>query len=406
MPAPRLVILTYYFPPDFAAGAFRMDAMVRALRSRLPDCARIDVVTAQPHRYKGQQAVDSVDGSLFGTNVAVHRLNARGLGGGSGSGLSHFASFAIRAAHLVQRLRPDVILGSSSRLGTAALAAELARLTGADLHLDMRDCLPDNFRALYPRAGGGVWGGGLNLLQWRTLRRARFISVTAPVYGRYLARHGQQQAIYWLPNGVDADFRRLGEASSVEGGVSGRVKRIVYAGNVGKGQALERILPELAEQTQGIAEWRIIGDGGSYKALQRLLNERQVGNVSLIPPQPRAMLEGHYDWADVLFLHLSSARAMQRVIPSKFFEYAATGKPVVAGARGYLARFLRAQAAGVWCFPPGDAASAVQCINAVDHIWYDRSRFRERFDRGALMRPFCDAFLDRFPVLLGEPSGK
>ena len=44
---------------------------------------------------------------------------------------------------------------------------------------------------------------------------------------------------------------------------------------------------------------------------------------------------------DVLFLHLNDYSAFRKVIPSKIFEYAATGKPIVAGVSGYAAEFLR-----------------------------------------------------------------
>ena len=42
------------------------------------------------------------------------------------------------------------------------------------------------------------------------------------------------------------------------------------------------------------------------------------------------------------------------MLPSKIFEYAATGKPILAGVSGYAAEFLNDQVEGVEIFSPCD----------------------------------------------------
>ncbi len=41
-------------------------------------------------------------------------------------------------------------------------------------------------------------------------------------------------------------------------------------------------------------------------------------------------------------------------MPSKIFEYAATGKPILAGVKGYPAEFLKNNVKGVEIFNPND----------------------------------------------------
>ena len=42
-----------------------------------------------------------------------------------------------------------------------------------------------------------------------------------------------------------------------------------------------------------------------------------------------------YDKASILFLHLNDYEAFYKVLPSKIFEYATTGKPIIAGVNGF-----------------------------------------------------------------------
>jgi len=48
----RLLVLSFYYSPDLAAGSFRATALVAALRERAPLGTHIDVVTTSPNRYR------------------------------------------------------------------------------------------------------------------------------------------------------------------------------------------------------------------------------------------------------------------------------------------------------------------------------------------------------------------
>jgi len=55
----------------------------------------------------------------------------------------------------------------------------------------------------------------------------------------------------------------------------------------------------------------------------------------------RTALKSLYARATALLVHVDSLRAFDRVLPSKIFEYAATGKPVIAGIGPVAGQFLR-----------------------------------------------------------------
>ena len=100
---------------------------------------------------------------------------------------------------------------------------------------------------------------------------------------------------------------------------------------------------------------------------------------------PRQELISLYQSADVLLLHLNHHEAFKKVIPSKIFEYAATGKPILAGVSGTAAQFLRDNVEGAMVFEPCDYKTAAKMLkNTPLHI-YDRSTFVHDYARDVIM---------------------
>ena len=70
------------------------------------------------------------------------------------------------------------------------------------------------------------------------------------------------------------------------------------------------------------------------------IKDQQVDNVEICDPVNRDSLLIEYSNTDILFLCLNDKAAFLKVLPSKLFEYAATGKPILAGVSGYAAKFI------------------------------------------------------------------
>jgi glycosyltransferase involved in cell wall biosynthesis len=166
---------------------------------------------------------------------------------------------------------------------------------------------------------------------------------------------------------------------------------VLYAGNVGDGQALHLILPELAKSLHGRADFIVIGDGGRHAELAAAV--AGLDNVELRPPVPRAQLINAYQEADVLFLHLGERRAFERVLPSKLFEYAALGKPVLAGVAGYAAQFVNEEIGNAAVFPPCNVPAAVAAFSSLDLIVRPRRTFVAKYARANIARDMADDIL-------------
>ena len=89
---------------------------------------------------------------------------------------------------------------------------------------------------------------------------------------------------------------------------------VTYAGNIGSGQGLEKIVPQAAKRLGKDYLFRIIGDGGTKLLLQQKMEELQVENVELINPVSRAELLEYYHQSTFLFLHLNDLNLPNHIL--------------------------------------------------------------------------------------------
>lgn len=381
--SPRILILTFYYPPDVQPGSFRASAVVDQLRRQAGAQARIEVVTAMPNRYASYRT-DAPEEETDGP-VRVRRVPVPAHQSGMADHIRSYGTFALGAMRLVRGERYDVVFATSARLFTGFLASLVSRGKRVPLYLDIRDIFAEVMQGMLPGWIARPLAPVLDLIERATIARASGVNLVSPGFSTYFQRRYPTRSFEVVPNGVDSDF--LENRFDKPDRADGDPVRIVYAGNIGYGQGLDRILPELAQALAGRAEIHVIGDGGMRAALQERLAEAGVGNVHLRAPVPRHELVREYARADVLFLHLNTDPAFERVLPSKMFEYAATGKPILAGVPGVAARFLREEVAdNVAVFPPCDAQAALDGVAALRLEPTDRSNFVARYRRDVLMR--------------------
>lgn len=115
-----------------------------------------------------------------------------------------------------------------------------------------------------------------------------------------------------------------------------------------------------------------------------------IENVALLPLVSRSASVDAYREADVLFLHLNDYEVFKKVLPSKIFEYAALGKPILAGVGGYAAEFLREHVSNAEVFDPGDVSGAVASFERLNMREEPRTDFISRFARAQIMNEMAD----------------
>jgi hypothetical protein len=84
-------------------------------------------------------------------------------------------------------------------------------------------------------------------------------------------------------------------------------------------------------------------------------------------------------------MHLNDYEAFRKVLPSKIFEYAATGKPILAGVSGFAAEFTEKYVENAAVFQPCDAESMVSSLGSLDLSMRNRADFKEQFSSTNIM---------------------
>ena len=129
----------------------------------------------------------------------------------------------------------------------------------------------------------------------------------------------------------------------------------VYAGNIGRMQNVELVVEaaKLLCQRKDI-QFLIIGDGARREAIEALVNENGLENVTMLPMQPSSLAEHIYSAAGVNIIPLVPG-GVKTAMPSKTGVVLSCGRPVIF-AFGKDARFsatVEATGAG-FCVDPSD----------------------------------------------------
>ena len=374
----RLLVLSFYYSPDLAAGLVSCDrARRRAARARAAwhSYRRRDDVAESLSHVRPRRGGDGKLARTWTFAGSVCRRIAVTCADKRARSL-HFARAALR---YVAKRDYDLVFATSSRLMTAALGALIARRKRARLYLDIRDIFVDTIGDVLPRPLAWPLRQLLAPIERWTMRRADRINLVSRGFEEYFRARYPDRSFAWFTNGIDDEFLVPRPAESAPPRARDARVTILYAGNIGEGQALHKIVPGLAQVLRGRADLVVIGDGGRRAALE--LAVAGIDNVQLRPPVSRGQLLDAYRSADVLFLHLGALPAFEKVLPSKVFEYAALGKPVLAGVAGYAARFIREEIANAAVFTPCAVSSAVAAFESLELAERPRQEFVAKYAR-------------------------
>ncbi|MCE8018927.1 glycosyltransferase family 4 protein [Halomonas sp. MCCC 1A11036] len=390
----KLLLLGFYYPPDISAGAFRTEALVNALACRLPKGAELHVITTMPGRCVAEGDAPPAEETLFSGSVRIIRLPVPG-GRGMAAQSRAFACYALQVRRLIKGVSYDLVTATSSRLVTAVLGRWVARRCNAKLYQDIRDNFVANLPYVLPGGVGRLLAPIFGWVERWALSRADRINLVSRGFAPYYESRYPSQDSTWHTNGIDLPFVEAAESGFFEHADYHGTKplKVLYAGNLGAGQGIEYVLPSLAERLGKRVQFTIIGAGAGREALCRALNERGIKNVHVQDPVPRETLLEAYRAADVLFLHLNTLPSLETVLPSKLFEYAATGRPIWAGLAGFPARFVMEEIENAALFAPGDVESAVAALDRLELHCRPRPAFVEKWRRDKIMADMAEEVL-------------
>lgn len=384
----KILVLSFYYQPDLCAGSFRCSALVKELSNHK---ASIHVITTVPNRYKSFRTSPTDFKSQH--NVKIDRINIPDHESGILDQVISFYYFYKAARKIASTNSYDLIFATSSRLFTAFLGARISRKKKVPLYLDIRDLFVDTMPNILPFWISFLIKPILKLIESYTFITANRINLVSKGFHPYFDEKYSDIPFSFFTNGIDKEFLDISQNTHEKKLIDGDIS-ILYAGNIGEGQGLHKIVPQLAERLRSNVNFKIIGDGGQ---VQKIIDQVQVlnlDNVEIIPPMNREKLILEYLKADILFLHLNDYDAFKKVLPSKLFEYAAMNKPILAGITGYSAEFVKSEINNCEVFNPTDVIDAAKKFKKLNKSIKPRTKFIEKYDRKKIMEKMSKEIYD------------
>jgi glycosyltransferase involved in cell wall biosynthesis len=142
--------------------------------------------------------------------------------------------------------------------------------------------------------------------------------------------------------------------------------RVVFAGNMGKAQALDAVLDAAAIlQARGSrASFVMLGGGVEVSRLKTRVLEMKLSNVVFFPPVPMTEVGTVLAAADVLLVHLRKDPLFEITIPSKTQAYMAVGKPLLMAVNGDAADLVRQAQCGL----TAESENPLALVDAVEAL--------------------------------------
>jgi hypothetical protein len=395
----NILILSYFFTPDFSAGSFRTQALINSISKKKP-ISNIYIFTSMPNRYSDAQKFSlknfeelDVDGKkikIFRSKSIQHK----------NSFFLQIISFSIFVFSSIWwsfkfRNKIDYIYATSSRFGTAFLGFVLGKALKVKVNLDIRDIFSDSLMVLSKN------NFFLKMIANIIRRIENYVfkntdSITFVSEGFYdnLSINKKRNILY-VPNGIDEIFTKFFNQNFRYNNHRKPLK-IMYAGNTGYAQGLHLIVPKLAKYYDKKLQFQIVGSGNAIIHIKKVIDQMKINNIQFIEPVQRKELINFYKNSNILFLTLTDDKAFEKVLPSKIFEYSAFDIPILAGVSGNAKKFILKEVDNSFVFSPNNFDEARYQIDLILNNYTNirRDSFINKFNRKRLMNNLSNFLIE------------
>lgn len=263
----------------------------------------------------------------------------------------NYASFAASSLlyGVLMARRADVIYAYHPPLTVGITASFLRLLRRTPVVYDIQDMWPDTLRATGMINNSGALRVVAAVCRW-VYRRMDHIVVLSPGFKCLLIQRGVPEA------SVDVIYNWADEVAlavpqgQVPANFPGTEQfRIVFAGNMGKAQALGAVLEAAAllQERGSRVCFVMLGGGVEVNRLKHRAVELKLRNVVFLPPVPMAEVGTLLNAADALLVHLCKDPLFKITIPSKTQAYMAVGKPLLMAVDGDAADLVLQSGGGL-----------------------------------------------------------
>lgn len=394
----RVLVVSQYFWPE----GFRINEVVRSLVEKGVD---VDVLTGKPNYpegtvFNGYRAGGCQVESWAGATVYRVPLFPRGARSAWRLVLNYL-SFVVTGLvfgpWLLRKRQYDVVfVYGLSPILLAIPALFLAWIKGRKVIVWVQDLWPESLSATgYVRNRRA-----LRAVEWVVrwiYRHTDLLLVQSRAFEAPVAALAPGKPIAYYPNSVDATFAELPspdvalpDVSALDEGFA-----VVFAGNVGAGQAVE-VMVEAAALLKDVPQIRFVvfGQGSRWDWMREEVQIRGLTNLHLPGRFPVNTMPGLMQKAGALLVTLADEPIFAMTVPNKVQAYMAAGRPILACLNGEGARLVADEAQAGFSVPVQDAkALAAAVLQLYQMPAEDRARlgtngrryFKAHFDHDKLV---------------------
>ncbi len=314
-----------------------------------------------------------------------------------------FVSFAWQSTKYVMKEDFDVLFATSTPLTVGIPGIVMKLFRRKKFIFEVRDLWPELPKAL--GMTNPILIGGMNILEWLSYHMADGCIGLSPGICEGIKKRSQKnKPIEMVPNGCDLDiFKPSLRAPMKLEGTTNEDKVAIFTGAHGKANGLDAVLDAakvVKDMGRKDIKFAFIGNGGIKQHLQDRVKEESLDNCLFYDPIPKMQLAKVVTSATVGLMILKNVSAFYYgTSPNKFFDYIASGLPILSNYPGWLAGMITVNKMGEVVEPDNAKAFAEALIRMVDNpvvlAEYSknaRSFAEKEFDRRLLGKKFVDFF--------------
>lgn len=388
----KILFLTDNFPPEVNAPATRTFEHCAAW---VQAGAEVTVITCAPNFPEGKVFENYKNRWYQEEEIAGIRVirvwSYITANAGFAKRIADYLSFALTATWASLWLETDVIVATSPQFFTAVGGSWTSVWKRKPWIMEVRDLWPESIRAVNAM-------GDSKMLDWlekwelSLYRQAKRVVVVTDSFQENISVRGiPAEKITVVKNGVHLhEYQPLPKDKALLQKLNLEGKFVVgYIGTHGMAHQLDFILA-CAREAEGNVHFLFVGGGAEKERLLQLKKQWNLTNVTMLPPVPKSEVKRYINITDVALVPLKKSDTFKTVIPSKIFENAAMGKPILLGVEGESQAIIESYQAGV-CFEPENKSDFLEKLTAIaqNKVLYQRcqdgcTRLAQDFDREKL----------------------
>ena len=333
----RILQLAGYFYPEQAASIYLEENRYQAFAD---NGFHTIIYTATPTRGISEEQYKEFKKRkhelMYNESLEVHRFSMFREGKNPlMRALRYFLISTIQFFKGAKSKNIDLIYVASTPPTQGALAALVKKCKKVPFVYNLQDIFPDSLAGTgLAKKGGLLWKIG-RVIENFTYRNADKIIVISEDFKRNIMAKGvPEEKIVVVYNWVDEEaVKHVAREENVlfdRYGLDRNKFYITYCGNIGLTQNLQ-MLTEVAKDLEGNEDIQfvLVGNGAYKDELERIIKEREIKNITLLPFQPYEEISHVFSLGDVSLV-ISKPGVGENSVPSKTWSILSASRPVLA----------------------------------------------------------------------------